>query len=70
MGRAFPSFTPTSIASAAPEELGELGWEEAAEDSLVLVEWPERAGFLLTAERLDIALHLDPASGRNIASPC
>src|SRR6478672_8884363 len=25
------------------DELAELGWEEAAEDSLVLVEWPERA---------------------------
>ena len=41
------SFMPTSTASAAPDELAELGWEEAAEDALVLVEWPERAGFAL-----------------------
>jgi tRNA threonylcarbamoyl adenosine modification protein YjeE len=46
---------------SSPDELAELGWEEAAEDSVVLVEWPERAGFLLTSERLDIALVLDPA---------
>jgi N-acetylmuramate 1-kinase len=45
------------------DELAELGWEEAAEDSLVLVEWPERAGFLLTTERLDIALSLDASTG-------
>lgn len=45
------------------DELAELGWEEASEDSLVLVEWPERAGFLLTTERLDIALSLDLAAG-------
>jgi aminoglycoside/choline kinase family phosphotransferase len=48
---------------ASADELAELGWEEAAEDALVLVEWPERAGFLLTTERLDVALHLNPAGG-------
>ncbi|MCP8938824.1 tRNA (adenosine(37)-N6)-threonylcarbamoyltransferase complex ATPase subunit type 1 TsaE [Alsobacter sp. SYSU M60028] len=45
------------------DDLEELGWEEAADNSLVLVEWPERAGFLVTAERLDVALRLDPAAG-------
>ncbi len=47
---------------ASADELAELGWEEAADDALVLVEWPERAGFLLTTERLDVALRLDPDS--------
>jgi tRNA threonylcarbamoyl adenosine modification protein YjeE len=42
-----------------PEELAELGWEEAAEDALVVVEWPERAGDQLAPDRLDIAFHLD-----------
>ena len=42
-----------------PEELAELGWEEAAEGALVLVEWPERAGDQLAPDRLDIAFHLD-----------
>lgn len=64
-GPRFPIVHADLYRIAGQEELGELGWEEAAEDSLVLVEWPERAGFLVTAERLDIALHLDPASGPN-----
>jgi N-acetylmuramate 1-kinase len=42
-----------------PDELAELGWEEAAEGALVLVEWPERAGDQLALDRLDIAFHLD-----------
>lgn len=42
------------------EELAELGWEEAAEGALVLVEWPERAGDQLAIDRLDIALHIEP----------
>ncbi|MBA4465675.1 tRNA (adenosine(37)-N6)-threonylcarbamoyltransferase complex ATPase subunit type 1 TsaE, partial [Cylindrospermopsis raciborskii CS-506_A] len=42
------------------DELAELGWEEAAEGSLVLVEWPERVGFLTEAERLDVTIGLVP----------
>ena len=42
-----------------PEELAELGWDEAAEGALVLVEWPERAGDLLKADRLDVCFHMD-----------
>jgi N-acetylmuramate 1-kinase len=37
-------------------ELSELGWEEAAEGAAVLVEWPDRAGALIQADRLEIAL--------------
>jgi N-acetylmuramate 1-kinase len=43
-----------------PRELAELGWDEAADGALVLVEWPERAGEFLEADRLDIAFHMDP----------
>ena len=43
---------------ADPHELEELGWDEAAEGALVLVEWPERAGMTLTGDRLDLAFHL------------
>ena len=45
------------------DELGELGWEEAGEGALLLVEWADRAGDLLPAGRLDIAFALDPARG-------
>jgi tRNA threonylcarbamoyl adenosine modification protein YjeE len=43
-----------------PRELAELGWDEAAEGALVLVEWPERAGAFLEADRLDISFKIDP----------
>ena len=42
-----------------PSELAELGWEEASEGALVIVEWPERAGAGLAGDRLDIAFHPD-----------
>jgi aminoglycoside/choline kinase family phosphotransferase len=45
---------------ADPSELSELGWEEASQGALLLVEWPDRAGALLPSDRLDIALHLGP----------
>jgi len=46
-------------------ELAELGWEEAAEGAVLLVEWPERAGSFLQVDRLDIALAIAPDLGPN-----
>jgi tRNA threonylcarbamoyl adenosine modification protein YjeE len=46
-----------------PSELAGLGWDEAADSALVLVEWPERAGTYLGADRIDVAFSLDPARG-------
>ena len=46
-----------------PEELAELGWDEAAEGALVIVEWPERAGAYLTGDRLDIDFSIDARKG-------
>jgi tRNA threonylcarbamoyl adenosine modification protein YjeE len=42
-------------------ELVELGWDEAAEGALVLVEWADRIGEGVDPDRLDIAFALDPA---------
>jgi tRNA threonylcarbamoyl adenosine modification protein YjeE len=40
-----------------PRELKELGWEElCAGEELLLVEWPERAGVLLPADRWEVEL--------------
>jgi tRNA threonylcarbamoyladenosine biosynthesis protein TsaE len=39
-----------------PEELFELGWDDALADGIVIVEWPVRAGSLLPRMRLDLAL--------------
>jgi aminoglycoside/choline kinase family phosphotransferase len=41
-------------------ELSELGWEEASAGAAVLVEWPEKAGPLLQADRLEVHLELAP----------
>lgn len=40
----------------APEDVWELGWEEALAEAVVLVEWPVRLGELLPADRLDVKL--------------
>jgi tRNA threonylcarbamoyladenosine biosynthesis protein TsaE len=39
-----------------PEEAWELGIEDAFQDGISLIEWPERLGPLLPKRRLDIAL--------------
>jgi tRNA threonylcarbamoyl adenosine modification protein YjeE len=44
-------------------ELAELGWDEAADGALVLVEWPDRAGEGLAGDRLDVAFHIDAEKG-------
>lgn len=43
-----------------PDAVIELGWEEARAGGLILVEWPDRLGALLPAERLEIHLSLPP----------
>src|SRR5689334_21840606 len=46
-------------------ELTELGVDEAAQDSVVLLEWPDRAADALPPDRLDIAFTLAPHLGAN-----
>jgi tRNA threonylcarbamoyl adenosine modification protein YjeE len=48
---------------SGPSELSELGVDEVAENAVVLLEWPDRAGDMLSPDRLDIALTLSPAQG-------
>ncbi len=45
------------------DELVELGFEEAQEGALVIVEWPERAEAHVSANRLNIAFEIDPSRG-------
>ena len=49
-----------------PGELVELGWDEVADTSILLVEWPERAAAALNRARLDVHLELAPADGRDM----
>ncbi len=39
---------------ARPDEVYELGFEEGLSEGIVLIEWPERLGPLLPAERLEL----------------
>jgi tRNA threonylcarbamoyl adenosine modification protein YjeE len=60
-----------------PEELKELGWDElTCGEEIVLVEWPERAGGLLPADRWEVDIRApEGASGvrevtvRRVGSP-
>jgi len=47
----------------APEEVAELDLEEALEEGAVLVEWPERAGPMLPADRLRLRFSFAPGGG-------
>jgi tRNA threonylcarbamoyl adenosine modification protein YjeE len=49
-------------------ELDELGLVPFPDGTLVLIEWPDRAGDALPADRIDIAFsHRDDADGRSVA---
>ena len=41
---------------AKPDDVFELGWEEARRGGVALVEWPERLGTLLPKDRLEITI--------------
>ena len=45
---------------AGPGELLEMGWEEATESAITLVEWPDRAEEALARSRLEITLDMIP----------
>lgn len=50
-----------------PDDLGELGWHDAvARAAWVFVEWPERAGDALPADRLDVTIAIDSPTARTL----
>jgi tRNA threonylcarbamoyl adenosine modification protein YjeE len=49
---------------SGPDELAELGFEEFGDSAVTLLEWPDRAGGQLAADRFDIAFTLDPDKAR------
>jgi tRNA threonylcarbamoyl adenosine modification protein YjeE len=48
---------------SGPGELAELGFEDASEDAVTLLEWPDRAAGFLPPNRFDVALTLSPQHG-------
>ena len=50
-----------------PEEVYELGFDDALADGVTLVEWPERLGPMLPAMRLDVTFRQGPSPDARIA---
>jgi tRNA threonylcarbamoyl adenosine modification protein YjeE len=50
---------------SGPGELAELGFEDAADGTVTLLEWPDRAAGFLPPDRLDVALTLSAPHGPN-----
>ena len=44
-----------------PDEIWELGFEDALVDGVLLIEWPDRLGGLAPRDRLDLTLSLGAA---------
>ena len=53
-GRADRSSTPISIGLRGPRELDNLGWDEAIDDAIAIVEWAERISEALPPDRLEV----------------
>jgi hypothetical protein len=67
-GERFPIVHADLYRVRSPDELTELGWDEAADGALVLVEWADRMGDAISPDRLDVALALDPSRGETFRS--
>jgi N-acetylmuramate 1-kinase len=46
-----------------PTELANLGWDEAADGAIAIVEWPEKVAQALPADRLEVDIRFDPKRG-------
>jgi aminoglycoside/choline kinase family phosphotransferase/tRNA A37 threonylcarbamoyladenosine biosynthesis protein TsaE len=62
---AFPLVHADLYRVGDPAELEEIGLSPLPEATVVLIEWPERAGLMLPENRIDIAFAHSPASGRD-----
>lgn len=60
----FPVIHADLYRISAPEELAELGIDDA-ENAVLLIEWPDRAAGALPPDRLDVAFLLAPDLGLN-----
>ncbi|HEY5378139.1 MAG TPA: tRNA (adenosine(37)-N6)-threonylcarbamoyltransferase complex ATPase subunit type 1 TsaE [Pseudolabrys sp.] len=61
----FPLLHADLYRLAGPGELIELGFEDAPENTVTLLEWPDRAAGRLPPDRLDVAFTLSPPQGES-----
>ena len=52
-----------------PEEVAELGLDEALDEGAAVIEWPEKLGRHLPHDRLDVELHINGEARRARLSP-
>lgn len=50
----------------APDAILELGWDDAVMDGLVLVEWPQRLGYLTPADALQVEIETCDDGSRRV----
>lgn len=50
----------------SPEDVLEIGWDDALADGIALIEWPARAGSFLPRRRYDVTLTHGPHATRQI----
>jgi tRNA threonylcarbamoyladenosine biosynthesis protein TsaE len=52
----------------SPEDVMELGWEEALANTIMLIEWPQRLGHLIPAKATHILFELGKSENERIVS--
>ena len=62
-GPEFPAVHADFYRLRSAEELAQLGWDEAIDGAVALVEWPDRAAAALPPDRIEIAFRFDLAEG-------
>ena len=67
-GPAFPIAHFDLYRLSGPDEVYELGLDEALDEGAAVIEWPERLGPACPAIELDIELRLTGAGGRTRAA--
>ncbi len=62
---AFPIYHFDLYRLKSPDELEELGWDDALADGLTIAEWAEKAGVRLPRDRLELQFEMDKTGQRH-----
>ena len=65
-GPAFPIYHFDLYRLKSPDEVEEIGFDDASADGLVLVEWPERAAAYMPRDRLELRFDVNAEGQRQV----
>ena len=65
-GPAFPIYHFDLYRLKSPDEMEEIGFDDARADGLVLVEWPERAAAYMPRDRLELRFDVNAEGQRQV----